>query len=157
MTRYRIVPDNSNCDPRWRLERQTLFGWHLLALSVDKNRVLDLLAHLRQSTEYYRHWSPNEPSGYAHEGGSVKHTPGPWKVGEMRGQYIDVNHCNKHQNGAISLTLAKVTARPTWLSESEANARLIASAPTMYAKILQLAILGDQEAKRILEEINGDS
>ena len=57
-------------------------------------------------------------------------TPGPWRVSEKRGDLIDIRH-NDNGIGAISLNLAHVVARQSWLKEAEANARLIAAAPEL--------------------------
>lgn len=57
-----------------------------------------------------------------------KGTPGPWRVSEKRGDLIDIRHGN-NELGAMSLTLAHVVARQSWLKEAEENANLIAAAP----------------------------
>lgn len=59
-----------------------------------------------------------------------KGTPGPWRVSEKRGDLIDIRH-NSNGIGAISINLAHVVARQSWLKEAEANARLIAAAPEL--------------------------
>ena len=59
-----------------------------------------------------------------------KGTPGPWRVSEKRGDLIDIRHEN-NEPGAMSLNLAQVVARQSWLREAEANARLIAAAPEL--------------------------
>ena len=59
-----------------------------------------------------------------------KGTPGPWRVSEKRGDLIDIRH-NNNGIGAISLNLAHVVARQSWLKEAEANAKLIAAAPEL--------------------------
>lgn len=59
-----------------------------------------------------------------------KGTPGPWRVSEKRGDLIDIRH-NSNGIGAISLNLAHVVARQSWLKEAEANAKLIAAAPEL--------------------------
>ena len=59
-----------------------------------------------------------------------KGTPGPWRVSEKRGDLIDIRH-NDNGIGAISLNLAHVIARQSWLKEAEANANLIAAAPEL--------------------------
>lgn len=53
MTRYRIVPISSSIYCAWRLEEEKMFGWDLIAAAEGKQKLLDLLAHLRQPTEYY--------------------------------------------------------------------------------------------------------
>ena len=57
-------------------------------------------------------------------------TTGPWRVSEKRGDLIDIRH-NSNGIGAISLNLAHVVARQSWLKEAEANAKLIAAAPEL--------------------------
>lgn len=59
-----------------------------------------------------------------------KGTPGPWRVSEKRGDLIDIRHEN-NEPGAMSLNLAHVVARQSWLKEAEANAHLIAAAPEL--------------------------
>lgn len=59
-----------------------------------------------------------------------KGTPGPWRVSEKRGDLIDIRY-NDSVVGAISLNLAHVIARQSWLKEAEANAKLIAAAPEL--------------------------
>ena len=59
-----------------------------------------------------------------------KGTPGTWRVSEKRGDLIDIRH-NSNGIGAISLNLAHVVARQSWLKEAEANAKLIAAAPEL--------------------------
>lgn len=61
---------------------------------------------------------------------SAKHTPGPWTAQNDGRDIINIQHSN-NDPGAISMTLAKVTARMTWRSQAEANARLIAAAPKL--------------------------
>ena len=60
----------------------------------------------------------------------IKHTPGPWAVGEVRNNQIDIDH-EQYEEGAISLHLARVAARQTWFQEAVANAYLIAAAPDL--------------------------
>ena len=66
-----------------------------------------------------------------------KGTPGPWRVSEKRGDLIDIRH-NSNGIGAISLNLAHVVARQSWLKEAEANAKLIAAAPELLEALRQL-------------------
>ena len=49
----------------------------------------------------------------------------------------------------------KTDRNPIEFKEAKANARLIASSPTMYEYINKKANNGDAEAKRIIEVING--
>lgn len=67
-----------------------------------------------------------------------KGTPGPWRVSEKRGDLIDIRHEN-NEPGAMSLNLAQVVARQSWLKEAEANARLIAAAPELLAALIKCA------------------
>lgn len=71
-----------------------------------------------------------------------KGTPGPWRVGERRGDLIDIRHNNKGI-GAISLNLARVVARQSWLKEAEANASLIAAAPELLEALINLVDVVD--------------
>ena len=66
-----------------------------------------------------------------------KGTPGPWRVSEKRGDLIDIRH-NDNGIGAISLNLAHVVARQSWLKEAEANAKLIAAAPELMEALQDL-------------------
>ena len=67
-----------------------------------------------------------------------KGTPGPWRVSEKRGNLIDIRHEN-NEPGTMSLNLAQIVARQSWLKEAEANARLIAAAPELL-EALQMAL-----------------
>jgi hypothetical protein len=49
----------------------------------------------------------------------------------MRCQSVEVRHSREKEPGAIG-TVAWVWVRPTWVTEGNANARLIAAAPAMY-------------------------
>lgn len=71
-----------------------------------------------------------------------KGTSGPWRVGERRGDLIDIRHNNKGI-GAISLNLAHVVARQSWLKEAEANANLIAAAPELLEALIKLVDVVD--------------
>ena len=81
-----------------------------------------------------------------------KHTPGPWAVVGNRTKYVEAR--------LISGLIQEVAAcGPTAADEGygqqqEANARLIAAAPTMHEYIAKRADAGDNEAKQILESIN---
>lgn len=69
-----------------------------------------------------------------------KGTRGPWRVSEMRGDLIDIRH-NDEGVGAISLNLAHVVARKSWLSEAEANAKLIAAAPELLDALQEMVAI----------------
>lgn len=71
---------------------------------------------------------------------STKHTPGPWSVSARCNNMIDVYHHNK-QPGAITMALCRVQARQSWVSEAEANARLIAAAPELLKELQRLVRL----------------
>jgi len=58
---------------------------------------------------------------------SEKYTQGRLVVGELNGHGIEIKHTHGDVPGAISLVLARVTARPTWIAEAEANARRLAA------------------------------
>lgn len=58
---------------------------------------------------------------------SAAHTDGRLVVGELNGNSIELKHTNGDVPGAISLVVARVTARPTWIVEAKANARRLAA------------------------------
>ena len=62
-----------------------------------------------------------------------KHTKGPWNICKQfpHQSFIEIEHGDKHTPGAASLVIARVTCRPTWQEEQEANARLISAAPEL--------------------------
>ena len=73
---------------------------------------------------------------------NFKGTPGPWRV------RIDIRH-NDNGIGAISLNLAHVVARQSWLKEAEANAKLIAASPSLLSALLHLVeVYDDQTGKQ---------
>lgn len=76
-----------------------------------------------------------------------KGTPGPWRVSEKRGDLIDIRHEN-NEPGAMSLNLAQVIARQSWLKEAEANARLIAAAPELLEALQNLIVSYDNFRER---------
>ena len=81
-----------------------------------------------------------------------KHTPGPWVVVGSRTKYVEARLVG-------SLMQEVAACGPTMADEGygqqqEANARLIAAAPTMHEYIAKRADAGDNEAKQILESIN---
>lgn len=73
-----------------------------------------------------------------------KGTPGPWRVSEKRGDMIDIRHSD-NGIGAISLNLAHVVARQSWLKEAEANAKLIAASPSLLSSLQHLVEVYDSE------------
>lgn len=91
----------------------------------------------------------------------IKHTPGPWA-------YIDATKEARMQYapkcviraGSVQVASFSWGADSKWWpskEESQANARLIAAAPTMYEYIESSAMNGCAEAKKILEAINGNT
>lgn len=84
-----------------------------------------------------------------------KHTPGPWYTTARSNNMIDVCH-QIRRPGAITMALCRVQARQSWLSEAEANARLIAAAPDLLealkrcAGVLGLVSPGGQEDPDVL-------
>lgn len=73
-----------------------------------------------------------------------KGTPGPWRVSEKRGDMIDIRHSD-NGIGSISLNLAHVAARQSWLMEAEANAKLIAASPDLLSALQHLVEVYDSE------------
>ena len=69
------------------------------------------------------------------------HTAGPWWVAPRANNFIDVCHKQNAIPGSITLALCRVQARQTWIAEAEANARLIAAAPTMFEALKALVVL----------------
>ena len=77
-----------------------------------------------------------------------QHTPGPWDV-EPKGSRHFVD-------GADGLTVAYLDrAGVRERAEIEANALLIAAAPTMFDYLTLLASRGNDEAHEIIEKITG--
>ena len=85
---------------------------------------------------------------------SPAHTPGPWEA-ETDGHRpfiwgpLDAGDANRL---GVVATAAKMSAEYHW--PWQANAHLIAAAPTMYAYIATLAELGDENAQVLIDEIN---
>lgn len=81
-----------------------------------------------------------------------KHTPGPWAVVGNRTKYVEARLIS----GLIQEVAAcgPTAADKGYGPQQEANARLIAAAPTMHEYIAKRADAGDNEAKQILESIN---
>jgi hypothetical protein len=80
----------------------------------------------------------------------ARHTPGPWIPGEQGATFgiLAYNHADEREYFVAFV--------PNYFPYAQhANARLIAAAPTMYDRIKRLAESGDEEAKRIMEAING--
>ena len=90
-----------------------------------------------------------------------KGTPGPWRVSEKRGDLIDIRHEN-NEPGAMSLNLAQVVARQSWLKEAEANARLIAAAPELLEALQDLQAraciyVNTSKAKAFIAKATGET
>jgi hypothetical protein len=83
---------------------------------------------------------------------SAKHTPGPWEI---------LRHCNVRANDpdAVGVGSDRGVVADVWKDgvmekAGEANANLIAAAPTMRSYIETKAADGDAEAIKILEAID---
>ena len=90
-----------------------------------------------------------------------KGTPGPWRVSEKRGDLIDIRHEN-NEPGAMSLNLAQVVARQSWLKEAEANACLIAAAPELLEALQDLQAraciyVNTSKAKAAINKATGET
>ncbi len=79
------------------------------------------------------------------------HTPGPW-LRDYGQNYAEIV-CALSPRGKVK-TIARIASG---VKSREADARLIAAAPTMYDYIKAQAGLGDTEAAKILESIDGHS
>lgn len=90
----------------------------------------------------------------------TKFTPGPWSFsrweqwGDTRFYVAQADDAPYTPNYSYVATLIAETVSGERVAVQEANARLIAAAPTMYAYIEMRANEGDLEAKKILENIN---
>ena len=74
------------------------------------------------------------------------HTPGPWTVDPRKKLRVIAENDN-----TVASTGCTDSLRDQW----EANARLIAAAPTMYSYIASSASNGCAEAAKIMEAIYG--
>jgi hypothetical protein len=88
-----------------------------------------------------------------------KHTQEKWFIdpatdGRSRG-FIRCERGVTETNRGIAI--CRVNETGIGYSEAQANAKLIAAAPTMYEYIEARAAYGDSEAKAILENINARS
>ena len=79
-------------------------------------------------------------------------TPGPWVVVGRLTKYVEARLVGRliQEVAACGPTMAD----EGYGQQQEANARLIAAAPTMHEYIAKRADAGDNEAKQILESIN---
>lgn len=82
---------------------------------------------------------------------AVKHTPGPWSVRCDPSHYDSATDIYGPDGNRIAQTCGQTSAE--WIP-MEANARLIAAAPTMCDYIAKRAAAGDIEAKEILGVID---
>lgn len=86
----------------------------------------------------------------------TKHTPGPWETDRNNvhaAQIAIIHHCLN--NDWVEVWSPNAFAAGE--EEMEANARLIAAAPTMYEYIASSASNGCAEAAKILEAIHAGS
>jgi hypothetical protein len=83
---------------------------------------------------------------------NFKHTPGPWKW-YWRDRFGDDAGGVYAVDGGIATSVCRAPRYQT-KEQWEADARLIAAAPTMHEYIAKRADAGDNEAKQILESIN---
>ena len=81
-----------------------------------------------------------------------KHTPGPWVVVGRLTKYVEARLVGRliQEVAACGPTMAD----EGYGQQQEANARLIAAAPTMYEYIASSASNGCAEARKIMEAIN---
>lgn len=93
---------------------------------------------------------------------SNKHTPGPWRINDTGsiGNLIEGYSGKKLFDGddgyrtiAIYQSCESTGLRNEEVRNAEANARLIAAAPKMYALLAMRAKSGDNDAAKLLQEI----
>lgn len=93
----------------------------------------------------------------------VGHTPGPWRFLEegwaesMHGRCEPLTICSRNNVDLAIVFSADDSTVSTTREQAIANARLIATAPTMYEYISERAKAGDASAISILEAIHGHS
>ena len=82
----------------------------------------------------------------------TKHVTGPWKV-------VDRSQFNMRANDPKWEIDDAAGKQHYWiaLAINEADARLIAAAPTMHGYIKKRSLAGDLEARTILEQIDANS
>lgn len=78
----------------------------------------------------------------------TKHTPGPWSYSRQSPRVISLKRQHWEVGSLENMKGVAIAFR------GEANARLIAAAPTMYDYIQIRAVSGDKDAAKILGEIN---
>ena len=85
------------------------------------------------------------------------HTPGPWFVGDQNSQQMTIDII-AHDDEGDELIASVPWADNTIAGKSgEANAALIAAAPSMYEFVASMAKSGDTEALKIMEGIHGNA
>ena len=80
-----------------------------------------------------------------------QHTPGPWSAVP----YINGKIALEDDQGQGTIALVDTVHTIKDPREQEANARLIASAPTMFDYLTLLASRGNDEAHEIIKKITG--
>lgn len=80
----------------------------------------------------------------------AKHTPGPWKVAANNA----VKAGNKNICSHVNAASRDVVNMGVDLEIAKANARLIATAPKMYELLAMRAESGDNDAAKLLQEID---
>lgn len=86
----------------------------------------------------------------------AKHTPGPWHLEEM-GYNSSSYYIRGSSESGDRFTIGKgaVAHIPrSTVNPMKANARLIAAAPKMYALLAMRAESGDNDAAKLLQEID---
>ena len=86
---------------------------------------------------------------------TTKHTPGPWYVGSGTYEGRNIYSTASVTDGeGFTYQPVVATAEDDGVACWDANARLIAAAPTMYEYIASSASNGCAEARKIMEAIN---
>ena len=89
---------------------------------------------------------------------SDKHTPGPWTITADPLHFHSLTTViggkeSSQKNGPPQQMIVQVGGFAEW-KEAEANARLIAAAPEMYALLAMRAESGGNDAAKLLQEID---
>ena len=85
---------------------------------------------------------------------TTKHTPGPWYVGSGTYEGRNIYSTASVTDGEGFTYQPVVATAEDEVACWDANARLIAAAPTMYEYIASSASNGCAEARKIMEAIN---
>ena len=80
----------------------------------------------------------------------TQHTPGPWHISECATQNTLAGICSES-----GLHITDISGYGQTEEQNQANARLIASAPTMFDYLTLLASRGNDEAHEIIKKITG--